>query len=200
MSSVLERDETVLKNAGMTLKELASATADFVRHQPLYRIRVIGNALTTGEEAFLKRAGAKGLGEDTCMEEYKMVLKKSALEYGKMVASSLTSAQAAEHLGVSTSRIRQRTDAKTLYSVNTPKGRVYPSWQFSEKGGTVPGLEEVFPLLRDDAHPIGIQRFFLTPQNDLEDTIQDKLILFNPINWLATGHSVTNVKKLAEFI
>lgn len=200
MSTTFERDKSDLNRAGVSLDELVSAAADFVRHQPLYRIKVVGNALTTQEEKFLKRAGASGVGDGFNQEAYRDTLKDSALEYGKMIASSWGQSRVAKFLGVSTSRIRQRSDAKTLYSLNTPKGRVYPSWQFTENGKTVPGIDEIFPLLRDDAHPIGIQRFFLIPQCDLEDEVCGKIAQFSPVNWLVSGHSVADVKRLAEHI
>jgi hypothetical protein len=199
MSAQLESDETTLASAGVSLAELASATADYVRHQSLYRIKVVANALTEQERQFLQRAGASGVGDDFDPTAYTETLKTSALDYAKMIAMSWTQAKVAGFLGVSSSRIRQRTDAKTLYALNTPKGRVYPSWQFADKG-TVPGLEDVLPLINDDAHPIGVQSFLLTPQCDLEDEVNGQLVQFNPLNWLLTGHSVEAVKKLAAHI
>ena len=212
MSAVLERDEHDLNEVGLSVAEVVSAAADFIRRHPSYRALSFANALSASEEGFLKRAGALGVGEEADLDEFKATIKESALEFAQMVASSWSSGQVAEHLDVSKSRVRQRTDAKTLYSINTPRGRVYPSWQFTELdnpnsksknkkiGITIPGLEEVLPLLRDDAHPIGVQRFFLNPQCDLEDELCGKLVQFNPIDWLETGHSVADVKRIVEFI
>ena len=200
MSVVLERDEVVLQKAGVTIGDLTAAAADYVRHQPLYRVKIVTSALTQSEQDFLRRAGASGVGEDYNSRSYQDTLNKSAVEYANMVGSSWTQARVAEFLGVSTGRIRQKTDNKTLYSIKTQKGRVYPKWQFAEEGGTVPGIEEVLPLINEDAHPIGIQGFFLTPQCDLEDEVNGEVVEFSPISWLLTGHSVEDVKKLAEYI
>lgn len=197
MQSTFEYDLDTLKQVGVqNIEELASVAADYVRQQPIYRTKVVNNALTPQEEGFLRRAGASGVGKDYDQSVINDKLKEAALEYGNLVATAYSQSNVAKNLGVSTSRIRQRTDNLSLYAINTPKGRVYPVWQFTEDGQMVPGLEDILPGLRDDAHPIGVKRFFMGPQVDLEADIDGQSIALSPVDWLKTGHSVKDVKFL----
>ncbi len=199
MPASLEQDLDTLKQVGVpNIEALASAAADYVRHQPLFRVKMAKNALTPQEQGFLRRAGASGVGEDYELEIINQKLREAAVEYGNLIASAYSQSNVAKNLGVSTSRIRQKTDNQTLYVIETPKGRVYPAWQFSEDGSSLPGLEAILPSLQDDAHPIGVQRFFTSPQTDLEADIDGQTIIFSPVEWLKTGHSVKEVKFLVE--
>jgi hypothetical protein len=115
-------------------------------------------------------------------------------EYAQMVATSHSQRDAAKRLGVSTSRIRQRLDSGSLYAVDGPAGRVCPQFQFVDDG-TLSGLETVLGVMNKDAHPVVVQRFFLTVSPDLEsDTLGCAL---SPRDWLLTGHSPEPVKLLA---
>ncbi|MEE9396257.1 MAG: hypothetical protein V3V31_04515 [Methylococcales bacterium] len=195
----LDQDLHTLKQVGVeNWEELVSAAAYFVRHQPLYRVKVSPHALTSQEEAFLRRAGASGVGDDYDANAIEEKLREAAVEYGQMVASAYSQKGAAECIGVTPSRVRQRIDQRTLYAIDTPHGRVCPKWQFTEEGATLPGIDAVLPLISVNAHPVAVQRFFLTPQVDLEDDVDSEVVQFSPVRWLETGHSPKEVMLLAR--
>jgi len=190
-----EQDLRTLKEAGITnIETLASAAAAFLRAHPIYSVQPMPNALSEQEEAFLRQGGAVGVGvysKRSATENVAII----AGEYAQMVATASSQQEAAKRLGVSTSRIRQRLDSGSLYAVDGPSGRVCPQFQFAD-GGTLPGLEAVLGVMSKEAHPVAVQRFFLTVSPDLEsDTLGRTL---SPRDWLLTGHSPEPVILLAR--
>jgi len=190
-----EADRTTLSEAGITnIEQLASAAAAFLRAHPIYEALPVTNALSEGEEAFLRSAGARGVGawSDDCAANNVTVI---AGEFAQMVTTALSQKEVAALLGVSTSRIRQKIEARELFVVRTSNGRVCPRFQFGPNG-TLPGLEIVLRALRADAHPVAVQRFFMDTHGDLEsDTLGRPL---SPHEWLLTGHPVAAVVDLAS--
>lgn len=189
-----EKDLRTLQEAGINdLETLASAAAAFLREHPIYTVQPMPNALSEQEEAFLRQGGAAGVGgynKRSAVENVTII----AGEYAQMVATSYSQQEVAKRLGVSTSRIRQRLDNGSLYAIDGPAGRVCPQFQFADDG-TLPGLETALGVMNKEAHPVAVQRFFLTVSPDLEsDTLGRAL---SPRNWLLTGHSPEPVKLLA---
>jgi hypothetical protein len=190
-----EQDIRTLHAAGIDdIESLAAAAAAFLREHPIYSIIPMPNALSDQEEAFLRQGGAAGVGRYDASSATRNVTSLAA-EYAQMVSTAYTQKEVAERLGVSTSRVRQRIDGGSLYSIPGPGGRVCPRWQFSDSA-TLPGLEQVLATINIDAHPVAVQRFFLTETADLEsDSLMRAL---SPRDWLLTGHPAEAVALLAR--
>lgn len=190
-----ERDLRTLREAGINdIETLATAAAAFLRAHPIYAVQPMPNALSEQEEAFLRQGGARGVGsynKRSAAENVTII----AGEYAQMVATAFSQHEVAKRLGVSTSRIRQRLDNGSLYAIDGPAGRVCPQFQFAD-ASTLPGLEAALSVMSKEAHPVAVQRFFLTASADLEsDTLGRAL---SPRDWLLTGHSPEPVKLLAR--
>jgi len=107
-------------------------------------------------------------------------------EVGVMIASALSQMKTAQLLSVDESRIRQRISKGTLYAIiGDNNKKVLPRFQFT-KTGTLPGLEKVLPAINNDVHPIAIQRFFLTPSEDLYS--KELKTILSPRDWLITKY------------
>ena len=112
--------------------------------------------LTEGEAAALERGGfdlePRAQGRDD-------PLVRSAAEYGALLRASLTTSEAAERLGVDSSRIRQRLGASppTLYGIRSRSGWRLPAFQF-HGDGLVPGVGPVLAGLDAELHPVAVQR------------------------------------------
>ncbi len=118
-----------------------------------------------------------------------------ASEYVVLIETAHSQKAVAKQLNVSTSRVRQRIDAGSLYAVRSDHGRVCPTWQFHE-GRVLPGLDKVLSVIDKSLNPLSIQRFFITISPDLESATLGAAL--SPRDWLLTGHSVNDVILLAE--
>ena len=187
------KDDDTLRAAGVDSADLLAAAAAFIRTHPLRTVPQASMALSVTEAEFLNEGGALEVESvDQIIPTTNLVAITS--EYAQMVATALSQKDTAELLQVSTSRIRQRMDAHTLYSMDVGAGRVCPQFQFSDQG-TLPGLDELLTAISEQAHPVAVQRFFLTPNTDLESTeVPDAM---SPREWLLSGHSVEPVCLLA---
>ena len=182
------------QSAGITDENavLEAAAAFIMRHPPLHPLAT--NALSMEEQEVLRTGGAT-----TAVREKSDYLSGNiatiAGEFGQMAAGSLSLADTAEYLGVTPSRIRQRIAARSLYVINGPNGRVCPRFQFID-GSSLRGLDQVLPTIRNDAHPVIVQRFFFTISPDLEAEILDCDL--SPRDWLLAGHDPQAVVLLAR--
>ncbi len=120
-------------------------------------------------------------------------LARTAAEHAALLATSMSVPEAAQALGVDTSRVRQRLAARTLYGIKLRSGWRLPSFQFEPAGGTVPGLDEVLPRLEPDLHPVAVHRWLITPTSDLELEGQPA----SPLAWLRAGGNPREVAELA---
>lgn len=187
------RDDETLREAGVKEADILTAAAAFLREHPIRLVPNASNALTASEVAFLKEGGASGVdGNDAQVQADNLVVITS--EYAQMAASSLTQKETAELLGVSTSRIRQRLDANSLYSIDNGNGRVCPRFQFAEHQ-TLPGLDVLLKCISRDVHPVAVQRFFLTNNPDLISSEVSSPM--SPRDWMLSGHSIDPVCGLA---
>lgn len=80
-----------------------------------------------------------GLGPDPVTE--------GVVELAKVIATALTTQQAANRLGVSRSRIRQRLAERELFSFRVDGRVVIPAFQFQDEG-LVPGIAQVNCIFR----------------------------------------------------
>jgi hypothetical protein len=149
------------------------------------------NPLLPHEKAFLKAGGALGL-------EYRPRPssrdKAIEAEYKQLIAASLKEYQVAEQLGISLNQVLGRINQGFLYVIVTPSGYVCPPFQFVGHS-TLPGLDVVLEVINPQAHPVPVQRFFLTPTADLESEDSHPL---SPREWLIQGHSPDPVVLLAR--
>ena len=188
-----ENDLQTLQDAGISnVGVLVAAAAAFLREHPLNPVPPVTNALSVQEESFLAKSGAKMYSKKNDAAANVAVVVG---EYSQMLATALNQREVAKRLEVGTSRVRQRLGDGSLYSLPCRGGKVCPRFQFAETGGTLPGLEQVLAALSPDAHPVAVQRFFLTVSEDLESPEMARPL--SPREWLLAGHSPEPVKLLA---
>ena len=210
----------ILQHAGIdSLDALAEAAADFVRCHPLLDVAPIYNGLSEAEEEFLVQGGALGIGAvlkegavlkasaesmEGAVSKGGGTLSKSgatdnltrvAAEYAAMVSQADTLKRVLDRLGVGSSRIRQRIQERSLYTLEAAEGRVFPRFQF-DNDHTIPNLEIVLQHISKKAHPVAVQRFFTSPHPDLESDMVAGAM--SPRDWLVSGHPVEPVMRLAQ--
>lgn len=151
----------------------------------------ISQALLPHEVAFLKAGGALGLDENPRPSSRD---KAMAAQYNQLIASSLKEHEVAQYLGVSINQVLERINQGSLYVIVTLSGYVCPPFQFFNNA-TLPGIDVVLAAIDEHAHPIVVQRFFLTPTADLESTAGHAL---SPRDWLIKGHSPEPIVVLAK--
>lgn len=151
--------------------------------------------LTPAEIETLKRGGfvvePRDLGEND-------PLARTAALYAAILETSLTAAQAAERLGVASSRIRQRLTSKppSLYGIRTEKGWLLPVFQF-DGDALVRGFDRVAARLDPGLHPVGVYRWFTLPNVDLPADVSEEASL-SPREWLRRGYPIADVTDLAD--
>lgn len=112
----------------------------------------------------------------------------------RLYDSALTVEQAAQMLGVTAGRVRQRISAGVLAVVRRPEGYLLPVWQFYD-GKVVPHLNQVLAVA-GDVHPLTLQGFMTEPNPDLEVNGQ----IVSPRGWLISGGNPEQVAELAEIL
>ena len=141
--------------------------------------------------------------EDAGLSEGSMdvpsALERSRIELEVLVRNSLTMAEAAKALRVSTSRLRQRLSSKrpTMYGIKEGRGWRIPRFQFESRGKLVRGIDAVMPHVRRNAHPVVVRDWFTTPHQDL--VVGDDECV-TPRAWLSSGRSANAVAELANEI
>ncbi|SDD26474.1 helix-turn-helix domain-containing protein [Rhodococcus tukisamuensis] len=83
-----------------------------------------------------------------------------------LVRRSLSVAEAADRLGVTPPRIRQRLSDGTLWAFGEGRSRLLPPAQFAASGA-VPHIERIAPLLAKTLHPLTVQALLTEPQPSL---------------------------------
>lgn len=124
-------------------------------------------------------------------------LARTVAEYAALLKSSLSTAEAAQKLGVDPSRIRQRltSNPPTMYGIRVGSGWVVPEFQF-EEGELIPGIGEVAARLDPELHPVSVLRWFTMPSPDLvADELGERNL--SPRDWLRLGLPVDAVVDLA---
>lgn len=145
--------------------------------------------LTAGERAALKGSGFS----------LKSVLKSdsfasTAVKFAAICERSLSSKTASVRLGLSSSRIRQMTADRSLYSFLVGRDRYIPDFQFDGKR-LVANIEAVNRSLRPDLHPVELYNWYHLPHPDLflRNNIEQTS---SPLDWLKSGQ---DVKQLIYF-
>jgi hypothetical protein len=165
--------------------------------QTLQRMRATPKApsLPDSEAALLDSAG---FTEDPMAAA--LVLERSQRDLDELLSprGSLSLEQAAIALGVSTSRLRQRLGAGSLYGVKVGRDWRIPLFQFQKKGVLVRNLEAVLPSIRKDAHPLAVRSFFESESPDLVIDGSERPV--SPRAWLAAGYPAADVVALAADI
>lgn len=102
-------------------------------------------------------------------------LAATTAQFAALVSTSLTTKEAAAHLGMPESRIRQMIARRPLYSVLLDNRRLIPSFQFAQRGGSmretgpsrspaegslVPNIAKVNAALPEDLHPVEVQAWY----------------------------------------
>ena len=93
---------------------------------------------------------------------------------------SLSATEAAAYLGVNSSRVRQRLLACTLYGFKDGASWRLPDFQF-ENGRTLPGVERIFPEIRQTASPVAVTRWFWLPWADLVIDEEKETVVREPV-------------------
>ncbi|MBI4492703.1 MAG: DNA-binding protein [Chloroflexi bacterium] len=159
---------------------------------PADRSPAPGRELTHEELAVLEEAGVS-LAPPVLDADSPLV--RAAAEYAALLGSALSVREAAAHLGIDPSRVRQRLLARTLYGIKHAHEWRLPRLQFTAQG-LVPGFERVAPHLMDE-DPIGAVRWFSLPHPDLSLGEDDQRPI-SPREWLVTGHDPEVVVQLAR--
>lgn len=118
---------------------------------------------------------------------------RTKLAARQVLDGALTVAQVAQKLGVTESRVRQRVAQRSLYSVRSAHGTVFPVFQFEDEG-TIPGWDEVAPHFPADAHLVSVTRFMDATHEDLD--VDGDVV--SPREWLASGGSAEAVAELVD--
>jgi hypothetical protein len=166
-------------------------------HRTLYRADPRAD-LTAAEAIALKKGGFLLEPADLGAED---PLVQTATEFAALLKKSLTTAAAAERLGVDPSRIRQRLTAQppTLYGIRLESGWVVPEFQF-DGSKLIPGMADVASRLDPELHPVSVFRWFTTPNPDLALEQGEESRTLSPREWLCLGLPVQAVLDLASEI
>ncbi|MEA3276662.1 MAG: hypothetical protein U9Q81_15480 [Pseudomonadota bacterium] len=132
-------------------------------------------------------------------------IARASAAYSALMETALTIKAVATALGRNESRVRQRLLQRSLYGIRRRRNWLLPLFQFQvedRKGtrtvqGVVPAIEQVFPALSPELHPVSVWRWFTSPSTELvDDTAPDKGI--SPRDWLLAGRDPKPVADLAR--
>jgi hypothetical protein len=120
---------------------------------------------------------------------------RTVAEQAVLRDTALSVNQAAERVGVDSSRIRHRIGSGRLIGWKDRGGWRLPVWQFTDTD-VLPGLEIVLASMPSDQPALVLANFMTTPQEDLE--LGDRPV--TPREWLMAGGSARRVADLASTI
>lgn len=175
---------------GLDADALIAALEEVTEGLPPVIDGVAGSALSDETAAVFAEAG---MSADQGRVRSTRAPARTAMEYAQLLAQSFTVAQAAQRLGVSDARIRQRLAERTLYGFRGRRGWHLPDFQFTPDGA-LPGLEQVVPALPVKLHPLSVAGFFRRPNPDLEGSDTPLSVA----DWLAGGGDPGPVVDLAR--
>ena len=147
--------------------------------------------LTASELALLEKADvdvAEHPDRDDPMLDY-------ATEFGAILATSLSAAEAAKRLdNVTAVWVRQKIRDGALYAIQIDGRWKIPAFQF-EREGLVPNIGEVNKIIPRTLDAVSVQRFFTTPDPELESPTGE---IVSPLDWLKAGLDVAPVVAIAR--
>jgi hypothetical protein len=132
-------------------------------------------------------------------------IARAAAAYAALLQTALTIKEVATALDRNESRVRQRLLKRTLYGIRQGRSWRLPLFQFQvgERQGTravqgvVPGIEQVFPALSPEVHPVALWRWFTSPSTELvADEVPEQPL--SPREWLLAGRDPKAVARLAR--
>ena len=123
-------------------------------------------------------------------------LARTAAKYVALLASALTTKEAAGVLEVGESRVRQRLGEGTLYGVKAGRENRLPAFQF-EGGKEVPGIGKVLKNVDRSVHPVAVLNWFVLPNPDLF-LEEEEARPVSPRYWLLSGGDPEVLVHLAE--
>jgi hypothetical protein len=123
-------------------------------------------------------------------------LARTAAKYVALLASALTTKEAAGVLEVGESRVRQRLGEGTLYGVKAGRENRLPAFQF-EGGKEVPGIAQVLKRIDRSLHPVAVLNWYTLPNPDLF-LDEEEARPVSPRQWLLSGGDPEVVVHLAE--
>lgn len=148
---------------------------------------------SSGEAAVLEEGG---LDLSPPAVEEPDPLARTAAKYAALLATALTTREAAGLLGTGESRVRQRLRENTLYSVKAGRENRLPAFQF-EGGKEVPGIGQVLKHVDRSLHPVALLNWFTLPNPDLYlDEEGERAV--SPREWLLSGGTPSVLVPLAE--
>lgn len=171
MSGLLER-------FGLTESEFAEAVSQAVADLPSE-----GSAALTADEA--RVLSGAGLEFGTPANEAGHRAHRNALVEQAALISGPSTAEVAQTMRVSESRIRHQAAAGTLLAIRVGRGLRFPAFQFGAEGRPLPGLGQVLAALPGTWPPAQAAAFFATPQPELVGG--DGASPVTPAVWLAGG-------------
>ncbi|MCK5796091.1 MAG: hypothetical protein KAI47_02855 [Deltaproteobacteria bacterium] len=148
-------------------------------------------ALTDEEFAVLKAGGFDPSKTRRSSEPF----ARGIADYASLVANSLSVSDAAKHLKVEASRVRQRLGDRTAYGFKYRGTWKLPSFQF-DKNGLVPDIDLVTRSLPTDLHPVAVLTWFTSPNVDLPSP-GSKDAPMSPLDWLRSGNEPKIIVELA---
>jgi excisionase family DNA binding protein len=186
---VMELTEKELRDRGIqrSPEEIAEEARRFVFHvisgMPTGRwVRDVGQEFSEGEIMALEEGGLDlSPQEETGPDP----LARTAARYVALLASALTTREAAEMLEVGESRVRQRLGEGTLYGVKAGRENRLPAFQF-EGGREVPRIAQVLKRVDRSLHPVAVLNWFMLPNPDLL-LDEEEARPVSPRQWLLSG-------------
>jgi hypothetical protein len=184
----------------------AAAIEDATRLYEEARRRLLTNQPLRGESAE-SAAGMLSAGELDALKAVGLAtepfdvgiardpLTQSIADYMALLATSYSTAQAAKHLKVDASRVRQRLREHSLFGIDYDGEKRLPRFQF-ERQHVIPGMREVLAALPKQLNPLDVAEWFLSPNPDLETDAQETPL--SPREWLLQGQAVEPVVALAR--
>lgn len=187
------RDQWVARE--ITENLFQEARRRLLANEPLLaeRTKSASHALSAGELAALRAIGLSP--EKFEGDRATDPLLRSIGDYMALLETSFTTAQAAKHLKVDISRVRQRLRERSLYGMEYERELRLPRFQF-ERGRALPGLAQVLAALPAALNPLDVAEWFLSPHPDLE--VPDGEEGVSPREWLLAGRPVDAVTALAK--
>ena len=184
-----------IRRSGAEIKEDARRFAlEVVASLPTGRwVAEPAGELSPGEETVLEEGGLDLSPPETGEPD---PLARTATRYAALLATALTTREAAGLLGTGESRVRQRLKEKTLYGVKAGRENRFPAFQF-EGGREVPGIGEVLRCVDRSVHPVALSNWFTLPSPDLHlDDEEERRV--SPREWLLSGGDPRVLVPLAE--
>ena len=170
---------------------------------PRGRADAAGRELTEEEARVLKEGGAD-LSPWGAQEKDPRVA--TTAKHAVLLATGLSTEEAARALGVTEARVRQRLGSeRTLLGVKTPTGWRLPTFQF-EGASEVPGVGRVLREMDPGLHVLSVANWFSLPKPELRAEYLDgggageprEDALLSPREWLLRGGETEALLGLAR--